>query len=138
MALTRLLLSKPDILLLDEPSTGLEGKFSLRGTTAMALLGIDTSNPDTFVDDVVNRDDVQALLRQVTVETDASLTTMQTRITCVDGQQNRHEAYHDTNVPDRDLDRQQDKLAQKFVSLTGDADRGGRILDLAGAPQIAV
>ena len=31
-----------------EPRTGLEGKFSLRATTAMALLGDDTADPATF------------------------------------------------------------------------------------------
>ena len=33
-----------------EPRTGLEGKFSLRATTAMALLGDDTSDPAAFTD----------------------------------------------------------------------------------------
>src|SRR5439155_376309 len=32
------------------PRTGLEGKFSLRATTAMALLGHDTADPGTFTD----------------------------------------------------------------------------------------
>ena len=35
---------------IEEPKTGLEGKFSLRATTAMALLGEDTSDLATFSD----------------------------------------------------------------------------------------
>ena len=35
---------------IQEPKTGLEGKFSLRATTAMALLGEDTGNLETFTD----------------------------------------------------------------------------------------
>jgi 2-methylcitrate dehydratase PrpD len=119
-----------DVCGIPEPTTGLQGKFSLRCTAAMALLGIDTANPQVFVDAVIRREDVQRTLRRVTVEADASLTTMQTRVTmtCTDGEV--CEAWHDTNMPERDLDRQERHLLAKFESLTGDARRGEAILGL--------
>ena len=39
-----------DTTIRTEPATGLEGKFSLRVTTAMALLGDDTTDPASFND----------------------------------------------------------------------------------------
>ncbi len=135
------LMVHPDILDvcgIPEPDTGLEGKFSLRCTAAMALLGIDTANPQVFVDAVIRREDVQRTLRQVTVQTDPSLTTMQTRVTlsCSDG--GEYEAWHDTNVPERDLDRQERQLLAKFESLTGDARRGEAILGLGAQAHITL
>lgn len=100
-----------------EPKTGLEGKFSLRGTASLALNDIDTANPETFVDDVINSDAVQNLIEKVTIETDDSLTSMQTRVVWIDKAQNAHEEYHDTGVPATDLDEQAHKLEQKFESL---------------------
>src|SRR5208282_1988046 len=43
------------------PKTGLEGKFSLRATTAMALLGEDTGNLETFTDANVTQARVMSL-----------------------------------------------------------------------------
>ncbi len=39
-----------DVCNIEEPTTGLEGKFSLRATTALALLGEDTSDLATYSD----------------------------------------------------------------------------------------
>jgi len=100
-----------------EPKSGLEGKFSLRGTASLALNGIDTANPETFVDDVISSDEVQAMIDKVSVETDKSLTTMQTRVVWVDNEQKAHEEYHDTGIPATDLVAQEEKLEQKFSSL---------------------
>ncbi len=54
------------------PKTGLDGKFSIHYTVAAALidgpLGI-----DHFQDDVVNRDDIQSLMKTITLEPDPSI-----------------------------------------------------------------
>lgn len=42
--------SLADVCGIDDPRTGLELKFSLRGLTALALLGADTGDPDTLSD----------------------------------------------------------------------------------------
>lgn len=43
-------LSLIDVCGIDDPRTGLELKFSLRGLTALALLGVDTGDPDALSD----------------------------------------------------------------------------------------
>lgn len=106
-----------DVCGIPEPKTGLEGKFSLRGTASLALNGIDTANPRTFVDEVIGSDAVQAMIDKVSIETDKSLTSMQTRVVWVDQEQQAHEAYHDTGIPAENLDEQEVKLEQKFASL---------------------
>ncbi|MEN3280420.1 MAG: hypothetical protein V7607_1560, partial [Solirubrobacteraceae bacterium] len=43
------------------PTTGLEGKFSLRATAAMALLGIDTSSLEAYSDETMRSPELRAL-----------------------------------------------------------------------------
>ncbi|HLI79125.1 MAG TPA: MmgE/PrpD family protein, partial [Candidatus Binataceae bacterium] len=52
---------------IQEPHTGLEGKFSLRATTAMALLGEDTSDLATFSDAKVTARAIVSLRDRVNV-----------------------------------------------------------------------
>ncbi len=106
-----------DICGVVEPKTGLEGKFSLRGTASLALNGIDTANPETYVDDVISSDAVQALIDKVTVETDDSLTNFQSRVVWVDADQNAHTEFNDLSEPVSDYDAQGAKLHSKFASL---------------------
>lgn len=100
-----------------EPRTGLEGKFSLTGTASLALNGIDTSNPRTFVDEVIASEPVQQLLARISVETDKSLGQFQSRVVWVDAQQAAHEAFNDLSLPVTDYAAQGEKLDAKFDSL---------------------
>lgn len=113
-----------DVCGIAQPKTGLEGKFSLRGTAALVLNGVDTSNPSTFVDEVIGRQDVQRTIDKVAVETDPALAQFETRVVWVDRDQNAHEAFTDLSVPVTDYDEQGAKLEQKFASLC----------DFAGVP----
>ncbi len=127
-----------DVCGIPNPKTGLEGKFSLRGTASLALNGIDTANPATFVDDVISDAAVQALIPKVTVETDDSLTSFQSKVVWVDTAQNAHEAFNDLSLPVTDYDAQGRKLETKFTSLCGFAGLDGarelgRISNLAEA-----
>lgn len=106
-----------DICGIEQPRTGLEGKFSLRGTASLVLNGIDTSNPATFVDEVISSNEVQAMIDKVKVETDRSLTQMQSRVSWVDKSQQAHEGFWDIGIPATDLADQQRKLESKFASL---------------------
>lgn len=106
-----------DVCGIENPHTGLEGKFSLRGTASLALNGIDTTNPATYVDDVISSDQVQVMLDKIHVETDESLENMETRVTWVDLSQHVHEAYHNTRIPATDLEAQQTSLENKFAGL---------------------
>jgi 2-methylcitrate dehydratase PrpD len=130
-----------DICGIEEPTTGLEGKFSLRGTASLALNGIDTSSPDTYVDEVINSRAVQSLIPKVTVETDKALTQFQSRVVWVDTSQNAHEEFCDMSIPATDLKAQGDKLEQKFSSLVsfGNADHdamSAKVRDILTSQQV--
>ena len=132
-----------DVCGIKEPRTGLEGKFSLRGTAALALTGMDTTDPQTFIDSVVSRADIQAMIEKVTVETDKSLGNMQSKVVWVDAAQQRHQAEADISVPAQDLDAQGKKLARKFQSLCALAGQDApalatRLATLSEAPAVAL
>lgn len=99
-----------------EPTTGLEGKFSLRATTAMALLGDDTSDPATFSDERMHDPDLRALRDRVVFSPEASLpATHAILIVHAKGRELTAEA--DTGEPASDLDAQWSKLSAKFFAL---------------------
>ncbi len=63
-----------------EPRTGLEGKFSLRATTALALLGDDTAALATYSDARMREANLLRLRDRVLVETDGDLAPTQARV----------------------------------------------------------
>ncbi len=132
-----------DVCGVPEPKTGLEGKFSLRGTASLALNGIDTANPETFVDDVISSAPVQDLIDKVTVETDDTLTQFQSKVAWVDAEQNAHVEFNDLSEPVTDYNGQGDKLAGKFTSLCSFAGQDSephlrRLANLADASPVRV
>lgn len=102
---------------IENPTTGLEAKFSLRAASALTVLGYDTTDSKTYSDDVIANQTVNRMINRVTVNTDASLTSTQTRVDVVDKVGDQHQAYFDTGIPASDLDHQQRKLALKFRHL---------------------
>jgi 2-methylcitrate dehydratase PrpD len=101
---------------IQEPKTWLEGKFSLRATTAMALLGEDTSDLATFSDEKVTAPAVISLRDRVKVV--AAGKTRQTQA-MVQVKSNGH-AFHaesDSGKPAADLELQRDNLTRKFIAL---------------------
>jgi 2-methylcitrate dehydratase PrpD len=106
-----------DVCGIPSPTTGLQAKFSLRGTVTLALLGDNTADPETFDDKRIVAEDVQSLLERVEVVTDSSLdrTASRVRITTVDGSE--LDASFDAGVPATDLGLQGSRLRQKFDAL---------------------
>jgi 2-methylcitrate dehydratase PrpD len=99
-----------------EPRTGLELKFSLRGTTAMALLGVETADLASF-SDAQARDAALVRLRdRVRLVTDPSLASTRA-IVSVAGQGEQRRAEYDSGLPERDLGRQWQRLLAKFRGL---------------------
>jgi 2-methylcitrate dehydratase PrpD len=103
-----------------EPRTGLEGKFSLRATTAMALGGDDTADPGTFTEArmadprlVRLRDRVSVIPMTGTRATRATVT--------VHTESERLEAEADTGVPAAELGAQRERLTRKFLVLAAPA-----------------
>ncbi|HET6794325.1 MAG TPA: MmgE/PrpD family protein [Acidimicrobiales bacterium] len=99
-----------------EPATGLEVKFSLRHTAAMALAGVDTSAPASFTEAVANDPALVALRRRVEVVVDrrpGSATAVDVELR--DGRS--LSAAHDVSVPESDLAQQRRRLTDKFHAL---------------------
>ena len=98
-----------------EPLTGLQGKFSLRATTAMALLGDDTSDPATFNDQRMRDAGLLSMRDRVTFSPEPGPATQATVIVRANGGELTASA--DTGIPASDLDAQWARLSAKFLAL---------------------
>ena len=107
-----------DVCGIPNPTTGLEAKFSLTGTQALLVHGVDTAAADTFTDGPINQDDVQSFIPKVTVHTDDSLDTMATTAS-IKTASGVHEAAADVSKPNEDLTAQGAALENKFSALAG-------------------
>ena len=105
-----------------EPETGLEVKFSLRHTAAMALSGVDTGATGNYSDEIAERADLVALRRLVEVDPRPGGTSTMTTaaeviaetcdgVTLTNG--------FDVGIPATDTDAQEARLAAKFDALVG-------------------
>ena len=106
-----------DVCDIQEPTTGLEAKFSLRAVLAMVLLREDTSRPDAYTEELVRRPEL-IRLRDATqtipsLEQPAAGSTVTVRTR--DGRELRADA--DAGRPAADLDRPWERLGTKFIGL---------------------
>jgi 2-methylcitrate dehydratase PrpD len=100
---------------IQNPTSGLEAKFSLRFTTAMALAGEDTSSIDAFTDALTIDPLLTALRDKVRVSawpSPRAESQVRVRANGVD-----HVAEVDVGIPLTDLDVQWSKLTNKFHAL---------------------
>src|SRR6266404_6247132 len=99
------------------PTTGLEAKFSLRQTVAMALTGVDTANLDSFNDAVTREPRIKTLRDKMAIEFkpnwEHSLAEMAIQLD--DG--TTLEATHDSGIPWSDVAKQRRAIETKFESL---------------------
>jgi 2-methylcitrate dehydratase PrpD len=100
---------------IEQPATGLEAKFSLRFTTAMALAGIDTASIDVFTDELTQRPDLVTLRDRVRVVAweqprPGSRVRIQVRGSTLEAEAN-------VAIPMRDLEAQWVRLEGKFHAL---------------------
>jgi 2-methylcitrate dehydratase PrpD len=118
-----------------EPRTGLEAKFSLRHTVAMALVGVDTAGLDAFSDEAVYAPEVVALRERVQVllaPECPGLTLSEVVIETRSGAVLRQR--HDSGRPASDLQAQQQRLEEKFRRLVAPVltpAESGELIDLA-------
>jgi 2-methylcitrate dehydratase PrpD len=98
------------------PKNGLQSKFSLRHTAALAISGKDTAAIATFSDELANDTQLVSLRERVTVYGDRTAGfDAHVVVKVEDGRM--FEAEADVGVPDKDLDRQHKRLDAKFESL---------------------
>src|SRR3954463_8494242 len=99
------------------PTTGLEAKFSLRQTVAMALTGVDTAALDSYSDAVTQQPRMKALRDKVAIEFkpnwEHSLAEMAIQLD--DG--TTIEASHDSGIPWADVAKQRKAIETKFERL---------------------
>lgn len=102
-----------------EPATGLEIKFSIRHCAAMALAGIDTGALETYSDVHASDAGLNAARERIAVEGLDAIDRMAAKVS-IDLKDGRTlVAEHNVGIPADNLDRQWEKLADKFRSLTG-------------------
>jgi 2-methylcitrate dehydratase PrpD len=99
------------------PTSGLEAKFSLRQTVAMALTGVDTANLDSYNEAVTQDPRIKALRDKMTIEFKPgwAKSVSEMAIQLDDG--TLVEATHDSGIPWPDLGKQRQALETKFESL---------------------
>lgn len=107
-----------DVCNIQEPRTGLEGKFSLRACSAMSLLGADTADLASFSDAAMESRELRDLIQRVVVtpDRDEAVTAGLVRVVSRDG--SARDARTDMSVPADDLALQWSRLSDKFLSLT--------------------
>ena len=102
---------------IENPTSGLEAKFSLRQTVAMALTGVDTANLDSYNDAVTQEPRMRSLRDKMSIEFKPnwahSLAEMAIQLD--DG--TTLEATHDSGIPWADVAKQRQALETKFESL---------------------
>lgn len=101
---------------IQNPATGLEGKFSLRATTAMALLGIDTASADSFTAAIVASPEVVRMSERVRIVPTGKAPSTRAEVEVKAGAKRLH-ADADSGRPSPDLVAQRDALTRKFLGL---------------------
>jgi len=123
-----------DVCNIAAPRTGLEAKFSLPATTALALRGDDTADPATYSDERVREASLIMLRDRVRVTADSTLAPTQARVTVeANGQRLASEA--DTGIAAADLTAQGERLGRKFRALAAPVlgnDRATQLAAVAG------
>jgi 2-methylcitrate dehydratase PrpD len=118
---------------IETPRTGLEVKFSLRATNALALLGENTASDATYSDATAKRGEVVDLCSKVEVATwkKTSHTLSEVAVHLADGRVLRKE--FDVGIPMTDLVAQGQSLTQKFLGLAEPAIGAARAKQVADA-----
>lgn len=99
------------------PRTGLEAKFSLRLTTAMALAGVDTGGLESYSEETAADPTLIALRDKVEFDfrNGVSNTLADLELVLTDGRS--VSTSYDAGVPASDFDEQGGRIAEKFTSL---------------------
>jgi 2-methylcitrate dehydratase PrpD len=117
---------------IQSPTTGLEAKFSLRLTAAMALADVETADIGVYTDALTRRTDLAALRDRVSIETARLGSTMESKVSINLNDGSTITGDYDAGVPAADLDEQWNALESKFHALVdpllGD-NRAGQLVE---------
>ena len=115
------------------PVDGLQSKFSLRQTVAMALAGVDTASLSVY-SEATARDPALAVLRdkiRIDFQPDWPQTLAELEVELADGR--RLGARHDLGIPAADITEQGRRLIAKFDSLVAPVLGVARVRELKDA-----
>lgn len=99
------------------PETDLQAKFSLWATSALALLGEDTGDFETFAAERIRRPELRQLMRRIDVRERPEL-DFSVAIATIELQDGRRlSATTDTSQPQRDLAVRREQVTKKFTAL---------------------
>jgi 2-methylcitrate dehydratase PrpD len=112
------------------PVDGLQSKFSLRQTVAMALAGIDTASLAAYGETTACDPALVGLRERIAIDFQQNWpqTVAELEVTLTDGR--RVAARHDSGIPATDLAEQGRRLAAKFDSLVEPVLGGARAREL--------
>ncbi|MDH3232643.1 MAG: MmgE/PrpD family protein [Alphaproteobacteria bacterium] len=115
------------------PRTGLEVKFSLRLTVALAVAGYDTAAFETYSDTVAAEPVLVRLRDRTEVAFDAGWTETQAEVVVTLSDGRTVKAYHDSGIPAADVVNQGKRIRTKFMTLTTPILGEGQAAELADA-----
>ncbi len=101
------------------PTDGLEAKFSLRQTVAMALAGVDTASLGAYSAATATDPALVALREKVTLDFQEGWPQAAAEIEVALGDGRVLRASHDAGIPCADIAAQGERLAAKFDALAG-------------------
>jgi len=112
------------------PVDGLQSKFSLRQTVAMALAGIDTASLDAYSAENAQEPGLVSLRERVVLDWQDSWpqTLADLKLELADGR--RETARHDAGIPAANIDEQGERLSAKFDALVEPVLGGPRTREL--------
>lgn len=102
---------------LRRPTTGLETKFSMVATVAMALLGVDTAAPESYGETTLADPALHRLIERVGVTASDQLERTQMVVTVEQRDGRTTQEWADSGVPATDLRAQRDRLEDKCRRL---------------------
>ena len=120
---------------IQDPSTGLEAKFSLRGTVTMALLDIDTGDLGSYREELVREPRFVAVRDRIRVVPGLDRCPTRSTVTAILDDGRKEQQSWDTGVPAADLDTQGQRLRAKFDALAGPilgVERAGALASAIG------
>jgi 2-methylcitrate dehydratase PrpD len=115
------------------PTDGLESKFSLRQTVAMALAGIDTAGLDSYSAATATEPALVALRQKVTLNFQDNWPQAAAEIAVTLGDGRVLRASHDAGIPSADIVAQGERLAAKFDALVAPVLGEARARELRAA-----
>ena len=101
---------------IEAPATGMQAKFSLKATAAMAVLGDATADPAAFNDARARAPELVSLMRRSQLVTQPMAAT-RSRVCVVLRDGTKLNVERDTGVPASDLGQQEARLRAKFSRL---------------------